>query len=196
MFIQIIQGKAKDADLLRRQMDRWRTEIKPHASGYLGTTSGVTPDRQSITLARFDSEAAARANSDRSEQGAWWNETAKAFDGEPTFHDCRDVDTFFGGGSNDAGFVQIIQGRAKDPEEMRRRLPELEGQLREQRPDILGIVRAWHGDGSFTQAVYFTSQQAARTGEQATEQSELRQQFMSLMDGTPTFFDLPEPDLD
>jgi hypothetical protein len=79
---------------------------------------------------------------------------------------------------------------------MRRRLPELEGELREHRPDILGIVRAWHDDGSFTQAVYFTSQQAARQAEKATEQSELRQQFMSLMDGQPVFFDLAKPDLD
>ena len=29
MFVQIIQGKIKDADLLTRQLERWRQEIKP-----------------------------------------------------------------------------------------------------------------------------------------------------------------------
>lgn len=196
MFIQIIQGKVRDADHLRREMERWQTEIKPGASGYLGATGGVTPDGRGITLVRFDSEEAARANSERPEQGAWWNEMVKAYDGEITFHDCTEVDTAFAGGSNEAGFVQVIQGRAKDQEEMRRRLPQLEQQLSELRPDVLGIVVGWHGDGGFTQAVYFTSAEAARQGEAATENGEVRQEFMALIDGTPTFFDLSTPDLD
>src|SRR2546423_841431 len=107
MFIQVIEGKVGDPELLRRQTEAWRREIKPGAKGYLGSTGGITPDGRGITLARFESEAAARANSERSEQGSWWNETAKAFDGEVTFRDCRDVDELLGGGSNDAGFVQI-----------------------------------------------------------------------------------------
>ena len=196
MLIQVIEGKVKDADLLRRQMERWRGELKPGASGYLGSTGGITADGRGITLARFESEQAAKANSDRPEQGAWWNETAKAFDGPATFHDCREVDLLLGGGSNDAGFVQIIQGRAKNESEMRKRVSELEGQLRERRPDILGMMLAWHGDGGFTQAVYFTSEENARRQEQATEQDQLRQEYMSLFEGQPTFFDLTEPELD
>jgi hypothetical protein len=196
MFIQVIQGKVKDADHLRGEMQRWRTELKPGARGYLGSTGGVAPDGRGITLVRFDSEEAARANSDRPEQGAWWNEAVKAFDGEVTFHECRDVDSAFGGGSNDAGFVQVVQGRAKDQVAMRRRLPELEPQLHERRPDILGIVLGWHGDGGFTEAVYFTSAESARQGEASTENDELRQEFMSLVDGQPTFFDIAMPDLD
>jgi hypothetical protein len=196
MFIQVIQGKVKDADHLRGELQRWRTELKPGARGYLGSTGGVAPDGRGITLVRFDSEEAARANSDRPEQGAWWNEAVKAFDGEVTFHECRDVDSALGGGSNDAGFVQVVQGRAKDQEAMRRRLPELEQQLHERRPDILGIVLGWHVDGGFTQAVYFTSAESARQGEASTENDELRQEFMSLLDGQPTFFDIATPDLD
>jgi hypothetical protein len=120
----------------------------------------------------------------------------KAFDGDVTFHNCRDVDTAFGGGSNDAGFVQVIQGRATDQTEMRRRAPQLEAQLHERRPDILGITVAWHGDGTFTEAVYFTSEQAAHEGEATTEDDELRREFMSLLAGEPTFYDLTAPDLD
>ena len=196
MFIQVIQGKVKDAGLLERQMESWRRNVKPGATGYLGSTSGVTPDGQGITLARFESEAAAKANSERPEQGRWWSETAKAFAGAATFYNCAEVDTIFGGGSNDAGFVQIIQARAKDQEQMRSRRAEMEKRLHERRPDILGMVTAWHGDGGFTQAVYFASEADARRGEKETEQDQLRQEFMSLMEGPPSFFDLTRPDLD
>lgn len=196
MFIQIIQGNVKDARLLERQMESWRRDIKPGAKGYLGSTGGTTPDGRSITLARFESEEAARANSERPEQGRWWSATAKAFDGDPTFYDCRAVDTMFGGGSNDAGFVQVIQARARSQEEMRSRRADMEERLRGRRPDILGMVVAWHGDRGFTQAVYFKSEAEARQGEKETEQDELRQEFMSLMEGQPTFFDLTRPDLD
>lgn len=196
MFIQIIQGKIKDAGLLERQMESWQRQLKPGAKGYLGSTSGITPDGRSITLARFESEAAATANSERPEQGKWWSDTAKAFDGDPTFYNCRDVDTMFGGGSNDAGFVQVIQARAKDQNQMRSRAAEMEQRLRERRSDIQGVVVGWHGDGGFTQAVYFTSEADARRGEKDTEQDELRQEFMSLMEGPPTFFDLIRPVLD
>src|SRR5256885_15302114 len=103
MLVQVISGKVRDADLLRRQNERWLTELKPAAKGYLGSTGGITPDGRSITIARFESREAAQANSERDQQRAWWNETAKAFDGEVTFSDCEQVDTLLGGGSNDAG---------------------------------------------------------------------------------------------
>jgi hypothetical protein len=196
MFIQVIQGKVKDAGQLERQMESWRRDIKPGAKGYLGSTSGITPDGRGITIARFESEAAARANSERPEQGRWWAEMAKAFAGAPTFYNCAEVDTIFGGGSNDAGFVQIIEARAKDQDQMRSRRAEMEKGLHERRPDILGMVIAWHGDGGFTQAVYFASEADARRGEEETEQDQLRQEFMSLMEGPPSFFDLTMPDLD
>jgi hypothetical protein len=196
MFIQVIQGKVKDTGLMERQIESWRRDVKPGAKGYLGSTSGITPDGRSITLARFESEAAAGANSGRPEQGRWWSETAKAFDGDPTFYDCREVDTMFGGGSNDAGFVQVIQARAKSQEQMRSRRAEMEERLHERRPDILGMVIAWHGDGGFTQAIYFSSETDARQREKDTEQDQLRQEFMALMEGQPTFLDLSRPDLD
>jgi hypothetical protein len=196
MFIQVIQGKVKDAGQLERQMESWRRDIKPGAKGYLGSTSGITPDGRGITIVRFESDAAARANSERPEQGKWWNKTANAFAGDPTFYNCAEVDTIFGGGSNDAGFVQIIEARAKDQDQMRSRRAEMEKRLHERRPDILGMVIAWHGDGGFTQAVYFTSEADARRGEEETRQDQLRQEFMSLMEGPPSFFDLTRPDLD
>jgi hypothetical protein len=195
MFIQVIQGTVKDTDLLRRQNERWRSDLKPGAKGFLGATGGITPDGRTITMARFETEEAARANSERPEQGVWWKETEPAI-GDVAFHDCREVDLALGGGSNDAGFVQIIQGRAKDQDEFRRRTTEMESQLRERRPDLIGVVIAWHGDGGFTQAAYFTSEADARREEKATADDDLGAEFMALFDGPPTFFDLPDPQLD
>lgn len=195
MFIQVIHGTVKDSDLYRRQHERWLQELKPGAAGYLGSTAGTTPDGRAITIARFESEEAAQTNSDRPEQGGWWNETEKAFADDVTFKNSAQVDTLFGGGSNDAGFVQVMQGRAKDQNQMRSAMNEMEADLRERRPDLLGIVIAWHDNNEFTQAVYFTSEKEAREQEQAT-QDERDQDFGSLLDGELTFFDLPEPQLD
>ncbi len=80
---------------------------------------------------------------------------------------------------------------------MRRMAEEATTQLRDKRPDILGILVAWHGDdGGFTQVVYFESEKAARAQEEATADDELGREFMDSFDGPPTFFDLPEPQLD
>src|SRR5882757_9341192 len=98
MFIQVIQGEVADAEEMRAALDRWAREISPDAHGWLGTTSGATDDGRFIAVVRFESEEAARRNSDRPDQSQWWVETSKLFGGEVTFHDCRQVDTFGQGG--------------------------------------------------------------------------------------------------
>jgi hypothetical protein len=193
VFIQVIQGRTKDAKGLREQFDRWEREVGSGAKGFLGTTGGIADDGTAIFLARFESEQAARANSDRSEQGAWWNETAKYFDGDVTFRDCRDVDTTLSGGSDDAGFVQVMQGRVRD----KKRLLELEKEfmpkLSEMRPDVIGSVRAWDGD-TFTEAIYFTSEDEARKGEasMAQDSGDDMAEFFSLNEDV-TYIDLKDP---
>ena len=77
MFIQVITGRVVDEEAFLRQAQRWEDECRPGATGFLGSTSGVTPDGRFVVLARFASEAEARKNSDRSEQGNWWAETEK-----------------------------------------------------------------------------------------------------------------------
>ena len=91
MFAQIIRGKVSDPDAVRPVVDRWMNELGPTATGWLGSTSGATDDGQLFVLVRFESEEAARANSDKPEQGAWWAEMEKLFDGEATFQDSNDV---------------------------------------------------------------------------------------------------------
>ena len=197
MFIQIIQGTVIDADALQRSVARWRTELKPGAHGYLGSTGGVTADGRGITMVRFESEADAQANSDRAEQGAWWNEASKAFGDDVTFHNCTEVESLFGGGNNSAGFVQVLQGRTNDQAQMRATGRAIQDELHALRPEILGVVVAFHGDGGFTQAIYFSSEDAARAGEKAMgNDSELSQRLRATIEGDLTFFDLKQPDFD
>lgn len=194
MFVQVMQGRVGDQARLRKQLDRWMSELAEGANGWQGMTGGIAADGEFVALVRFESEEAARANSDRPEQGAWWNETAGCFDGEVSFTDCRDVDLFMGGGSDDAGFVQVMQGKA-DREALASRAREVEQLLRRVRPDVIGGVIAWHGDGRFTQAVYFTNEAEAREGEArevSQEDAEARDEGMSSFEDI-RFVDLLEP---
>ena len=165
MFVQVIQGRVGDAGQLRARMDQWVRDLSGGAIGWLGSTAGVTADGTGIAVARFESADAARRNSERPEQGQWWAQTAKVFDGDVTFHDCSEVHLFGRGGSDDAGFVQVMQGRYRDPARAVELLQRSEQPLRELRPDVIGGELCLHGDGGFTQAVYFTSEAEARAGE-------------------------------
>lgn len=194
MFIQIIEGKTSDPQGLKRQLDRWQEECRPGATGWLGVTSGVAADGTFVALVRFESEDAARANSERPEQGAWWSETEKYFDGEVSFADTSDVEIILGGGRDDAGFVQIMQGTCAN----RARAREVEDatldSLRQYRPEVLGMVRAWTGD-RFTEAAYFTDEASARQGEAADlppEMAESLAEYMGLFEDM-RYVDLTTP---
>ncbi len=193
MFVQVIQGKTKDAAGLQRQLDRWQQELASGAKGYLGATGGVADDGTVFMMARFESEDAARANSDRPEQGAWWNETAKYFDGDVTFRDSTDVETIFDGGSDDAGFVQVMQGRVRDRDRMKTIEEQFMPRLRELRPDVIVSVRSWDGD-LFTDVIYFKSEAEARKGEASMgdDVAADMEEFDSLTEEL-TFIDLKDP---
>src|SRR2546430_12656105 len=177
MFVQVFEGRVADREGLRRQMDNWESELRPGATGFLGSTAGVTDDGQSIAFARFESAAAAKANSDRPEQGRWWSETEKLFEGPVTFSDSEDVDTLLGGGSDDAGFVQIMKGRGMDRERMRAMDESLDQVASSWRPELLGGLRRWTGPGTYIEAAYFTSEAEAREGEKKGPPPELADQM-------------------
>ena len=194
MFVQVIEGRTKDAEGLRGQVEKWRTELSPGAEGWLGSTGGVADDGTFIAAIRFESEAAAQANSDRPEQGAWWEETKGYFDGDVTFLNCPTVDVFGAGGSDDAGFVQVMQGHA-DRDQVVASMSEVQEILERMRPDVIGGIAAWPGDGTFTQVVYFTSEAEAREGEKAEpspEEAEAMQRSLGTMQ-IDRFIDLRQP---
>jgi hypothetical protein len=195
MFVQVIEGRVSDRDGLQRQLDRWMTELRPGATGFLGSTAGVTDDGNAIAFARFDSAAAAKANSERPEQGEWWAETQKFYDGEVTFTDSDDVETFLGGGSNDAGFVQVMKGSGTDRDQLHAMDESFEKHAGSFRPDVVGVLRVWTGPATYIEAAYFTSEAEARAGETKEPPAELADemgQFEGLM-ANIEFLDLRDP---
>ena len=196
MFVQVIQGQVADAEQVRAAFDRWDRELAPGATGWLGSTAGVTDDGRFIALARFESEEAARRNSGRPEQDRWWAETARLFTGEATFSDSEDVVVDVVGEPGDAGFVQVMRGRGTDPDRARELMAQDSSEWADFRPDILGSVAVLHDGGAYTMAIYFTSEEEARQGERKEPPPELRAQ-MEEMDalsvGVPEFFDLRQP---
>ena len=195
MFVQVMEGRVNDVEGLRAQIDRWRAELAPGAQGFLGATAGITSDGDYIALIRFESEEAAQANSDRPEQGEWWAATSGFYDGEVTFTDCPDVDTFGAGGSDDAGFVQVMKGRG-DRAALSEVAPEADRVLSQARPDVIGGVVAWPGDGTFIQTVYFTSEAEARANEgrepATDEEREVWERMGSLMQ-VDSYIDITDP---
>ena len=165
MFVQVIQGRVRDASAARRTMDRWLVDLQPGAVGWLGGTFGVTDNDVLCAVVRFDSREAAAANSARPEQAAWWAEMSRHFAGPVTFHDCDDVQLLVDGGSDDAGFVQVIQGKVSDRAAVHALMDRAGEVIAEHRHDVLGATIAIDDDGFFTETVFFTSEAAAREGE-------------------------------
>lgn len=195
MFVQVIEGRPNNVEALRSQLETWRSDLAPGATGWLGATGGVAADGTFVSAVRFESEAAAIANSERPEQGAWWEATAAAFDGDVTFINCPEVDTFGAGGSDDAGFVQVMVGRG-DRAAIQPVAAELDTVLRRIRPDVIGGIVAWPGDGSFVQVVYFTSEAEARANEAlapANDEDRAAMERIGALMTVDRFIDLSEP---
>ena len=195
MFIQIIQGQCKDPDRLHQLTEEWRETIGQTAAGWLGGTYGITDDGEFVGVVRFESREAAARNSTKPEQDAWWRRMQECFDGEVSFHDCDNATMFLDGGSDDAGFVQVIQGRVSDPEKFRQFMDQPMDMLHEQRPEIIGGTIAMQPDGWFTETVAFRTEAEAREGERKDMPEDLRRAWeeeMSLMQDV-TYKDLHRP---
>jgi hypothetical protein len=196
MFAQVIQSRTDDEAALLQRMEIWDRDVKPGAEGFLGSTAGVSDDGEFIAIARFESEEAARRNSDRPEQSEWWAETSKHLEGEARFYDSNEVELMWGGGSDDAGFVQVIQGRMRSGEDKarwRQAEADAEAQMRATRPDLIGGISAWQ-EMDFSSFVYFKSEEEARAGEggQPEEGQQEAGQWMETIDDLK-FIDLRRP---
>src|SRR4051794_28720163 len=191
VFIQIIQGRCRDQDKMRAVGDRWAAELAPGSIGWLGGTYGFTDDDQFIAVVRFDSKESAAANANRPEQSAFWKEMESCFDGPVTFHDCDDVTMMLGGGSDDAGFVQILQGKVDDPAKLKGMMGDTD-MLHEMRPDILGATLAIDADGTFTETVAFTDEASARKAEHESASEEFASEMASVVHDV-SYYDLHKP---
>lgn len=195
MFVQVIEGKVKDRAGVETERDRWDKELKDGAEGFLGSTGGITPDGRFIMAARFQSEEAARRNSDRPEQGEWWSRMSSHLDGEATFHDSTDVDLYNDGGDDSAGFVQVMRGRVTDAEKAKQLGKQMEADMPSRRPDVMGSMTVNFDNGEFADFIYFTSLEEARRNEKEMTENppQSMDEWNGIMDGEITFYDLEEP---
>ncbi len=219
MFLQVVQGGVSDRGGIRAAVDTWIRELAPGATGWLGTTAGMTADDTFVMLNRFDSAQAARRSNNRHEQHDWWMATAKLLIRDVAQHDCALVNTVNDGGSDRAGFVQVIQARVADSARawaargagdesrpvlgtaqmaivrvvQRVLLQQLDPTLR---PDFIGgVVGFDQQDDTLTESVYFTSEAAARRGERLPlppDAAALWHEWQAILPDA-RYFDLAEP---
>jgi hypothetical protein len=194
MFAQVIRAKVKDEAAVRAASEKWQKELKPGANGYLGVTSGVTDDGKSITIVRFESAAAAQANSDRPEQGEWFNNELAPHLSDVSFFNCSEVELVRGGGDDSAGFVQVMVYKPSDVAALKRLMRQFESEM--QRDDYLGGVVAFADDGTVFDANYFTSEADARKAEQQlpADMAEAMEKFQEIAPDVE-FLDLKNPEL-
>ncbi|MEX0875043.1 MAG: hypothetical protein WD646_07150 [Actinomycetota bacterium] len=194
MFIQVVRSKAKDPAGLKAAMEKWQTDVKPVAKGFVGATAGVADDGTHVAVVRFESEETARANSDLPEQSAWFKEVSKLMDGEPTFYDCSDVTLFMGGGSDDAGFVQVMVYKPTDLEKLKE-LNEKVDPADMGRTDIIGGTSAVANDGTVIDTTYFKSETEAREGEKKEMPAEMQTAMKEWGEviGNVEYIDLRDP---
>lgn len=196
MFVQMFTGSVTDAEAVRAVLAGWPATAGRDAVGWLGSTAGITEDGQLVGLARFTSQDAARTNSERLEQGQWWESLAANLDGEASFFESGDVVEDIVGDLDTAGFVQVMRGQVSDPAAARELARVDPGVWAGFRPDILGSVLMSRDDGEYAMAVYFTSEAEAREGERKEPPAELAAQMekMSALDVREvTYFDLRDP---
>jgi hypothetical protein len=146
-------------------------------------------------LARFENAEAARRNSTRPEQDAWWTETEKLFDGPVTFHDTTDVHVMTHGQMDDAHFVQVMEGHVTDRARADALNQEAEPLLADERPDLIGSVTAYYGDGDYTEVAYFTSEAEAREGERKEMAPEMAERFAEFQElwHVDRYLDITDP---
>ena len=171
----MIRAPLKDQGAALELLERWERDVRPGASGFLGATGGVAGADELVLLARFEDQAAAERNSTRPEQSEWWSEFEATLAGPATFFESSQVDLSMGGGSDEAGFVQVMVGTG-DREKALAVLGPAEEVLRKERPDILGGLTAWDGE-RFVDVAYFTSEAEARSGESKELSDEGRAAF-------------------
>ena len=195
MFVQLILGRAADAAAVRRQWDRWATDLAAGAAEFVGATGGVTTDHRAVLIARFESKHAARANAERPEQDHWWVETVTSALADPEVFETADVTLHGEQGWETARFVQVMRARVRDRHRFEVIEDELTPRFMQLRPDLLAAYRAWFPDGSVAAIDYFTSEDEARAGEHREMPDVLGERFrewMSLLEDVE-WFDLVDP---
>ena len=180
MYIQMAQGKCDRQDEMRQLIDDWSTEMAGR-EGWLGGTYGFTDDGRFVGVVRYESAAACeRLFADEVSKKGW--ATAQGLCQNLEMHESGDVTMVLEGGSDSAGFVQVMTGRVADADRMRHLISdEMTAMLHQARPEILGATLAIEPDGRFMETIGFTDEATARQGEQMEMPADVRAELESAM---------------
>lgn len=194
MFAQFIAARTSDREAYNEHIRRWYQEQSSQAEGWLLGVGGVTARGESLMLILFESEEQARRNSDRPEQGHWWQALLTCLEGAPEVIDSAAVDRYGSGDLMQAGFVQFIRAQVSDQERMRSMSQEMAGDMLELRPDILGGITLWYPGGS-VDVVGFTSEAEARQGEQRQIPADFEEKWgeISSLMSDMRYYDMAQP---
>jgi hypothetical protein len=192
MLVRTVRGCATDPISLHQHWTRWERSLAAGVDGYLGATAGVATDETFIAMIRFAWIDAAERSTKSPQQAARWHDVLGQLR-DPVAEDTERTDVWNKGGSDDAGFVQIRQGRSSHPDRLRDLY--VNGQpvrMGPHRPEVLGGMFAWHDNGGFTLSAYFSSEDAARRGENLHEFKSFFDDIDDVMHDL-TYIDLHEP---
>jgi len=193
VFIQMVQGRCSRPDEMRALVDDWCGSMADRP-GWLGGTYGFTDDERFLGVVRFDSSSACLESAAAPDAATWWAAAEELFDGRCEIHESEDVSMMLDGGSDDAGFVQVMKGRVTDADKFRHFMTDTEmtSMLHDARPEIIGGVLAMETDGTFVETIAFTDEASARKGEQTDMPAEMAAEFAAAMSDVE-YIDLHRP---
>lgn len=181
MFIQMVQGRCSREDEMRALVDDWSATMADRP-GWLGGTYGFTDDGRFLGVVRFESSQSCRESASEPGADLWWAAAESLCDGPCEVHESEDVTMMLEGGSDDAGFVQIMTGRVGDADRLRHLVSdEMSSMLHQARPEILGATMAIEAGGHFVETIAFTDEESARRGEQLDMPADVREELTSAM---------------
>lgn len=193
MFIQMVEGRCSRQDEMRTLVDDWCGAMADRP-GWLGGTYGFTDDGRFVGVVRFESRDACQELSRRDDAPIWWAAADALFADTCRIHESEDVSMMLDGGSDSAGFVQVMYGKVGDADKLRHMMTDTQmtSMLHEARPEIIGSTLAIEPDGSFVETVAFTDEDSARKGEQLDMPAEVTEDMASAM-AEVEYLDLHHP---
>ena len=193
MFVLVMTARVTDPAQVREHLDRWVAELAPGAQGWLGNTAGGTADGVLVLLARFASREACLLADARPEHKAWETGLVRLFAEPPVILESTSVDVYTPDDPSKAGFVQVVQGRSRDPEQVRRLFADARTGWKQLLPGMLGSVTLGHPDGGWTTAIYVAAEAAGASPHPLPHLEELMEQVEHLSLSELVHLDLADP---
>lgn len=176
-FAQVIEGYVDDRETALIDWNDWCASLP--SSGEINHTIGSSDDGRIVVLIFGDSATA--LGDEGSKLSA---QPFSHFKGPAIVYESERIDASLFGPWEDAGCVQLIHGRARHIDRLEGLTQEMLAEVRETCPDVLGHVMIHYEDNRFTEAIYFTSEEDARSEERnrSTRLEVLTRQWEELVD--------------